>query len=206
MCAALLLAATGCTTHADNTKGAAKRPTPPVVVASAFQQDIPLEIRAIGNGEAYSSVAIKSRVAGELMKVSIQEGADVKKGDLLFQIDPRPFEHQIDQIKATIAKDIAAEKQAVAAAARERSTAQNARSQANRYAELAKAGVVSREQNEQYDTNAQAAEDAVRADEANIAAAQEAVKVDRARLSDAELQLSYTTIRAPSPAVPVTSI
>ncbi|HWB86432.1 MAG TPA: efflux RND transporter periplasmic adaptor subunit [Bryobacteraceae bacterium] len=187
---------TGCTSEADSVRKSPKA-APPVVLATATVQDVPIEVRAIGNGEAYSSVAVKAQIAGQLMKVYFKEGADVKKGDMLFQIDPRPLQNQIAEMKATIAKDQATEQQAEAAASRDRSTAENARAQAGRYANLFKQGIVSREQNDQLTSAAQSAEDAVRADEANLAAAKQNTRVDESKLKDAELQLSYTSIVSP---------
>jgi multidrug efflux system membrane fusion protein len=116
---------------------------------------------------------------------------------MLFQIDPRPFEHQVQQARATLAKDLASVSQAEAALARDRSTAANAQVEAARYLDLFRSGVASREVNDQYQTAAKAASDVVRADEANVGVARETAQEDRARLADAELQLSYTKIVAP---------
>src|SRR3990172_9011965 len=80
-----------CITCSSCSKG---KPTPPrtvpVVAGSADQKNIPLQLKVIGNVEAYNSVSIKPLVGGEVEGVYFREGQDVKKGDLLFKIDPRP--------------------------------------------------------------------------------------------------------------------
>src|SRR5687767_15919743 len=98
-----------------------------VRTASVSRQDMPVEIRAIGNVEAYASVAVKSRVAGQLMRVHVQDGQDVRKDQLLFEIDPLPFEAQLRQAEANLARDRAMEKQAAAAISRSQSQAKQAR-------------------------------------------------------------------------------
>src|SRR5437764_3478975 len=77
----------------------------PVMVATATQKDMPVEIQVIGNVEAYSTITVKAQVGGELTKVYFHEGDYVKKGDQLFTIDPRPFENAVNQSLATVAKD-----------------------------------------------------------------------------------------------------
>lgn len=116
----------------------------PVTIAQVTQKDVPLQIRAIGNVEPYSVVSIKALVAGELTKVEFKEGQDVKKGDLLFVIDPRPFEAslkqaeanlgrdktQVQQAEANLAKDMSQVKQAEANLARDLAQLRNAQEQA----------------------------------------------------------------------------
>src|SRR5213592_3087841 len=99
------LAIAGCSTNkaATGAKGAA--PPAPVSVAQAVSKTVPLELQAVGNVEAYSTVTIKAQIGGELTQVHFQEGADVKKGDRLFVIDPRPYESQVTQAEANLAKD-----------------------------------------------------------------------------------------------------
>src|SRR5262245_48438002 len=79
--------------------------TTPVNVAKAISRSVPLEIQAVGNVEAYSTITVIAQVGGELREVAFQEGASVKKGDKLFVIDPRPFESQVAQAEANIVKD-----------------------------------------------------------------------------------------------------
>src|SRR5271157_3084384 len=74
--------------------------TVPVMVSEVKTQTVPVTIRNIGNVEPYSTVGIKSRIAGQLVKVNFKEGQDVKQGDLLFVIDPRPYEAALRQVEA----------------------------------------------------------------------------------------------------------
>ncbi|OGW47929.1 MAG: efflux transporter periplasmic adaptor subunit, partial [Nitrospirae bacterium GWC2_57_9] len=141
----------------------------PVVAESADKKNVPLQIRTIGNAEPYNSVQIKALVGGEVEGVYFREGQDVKKGDLLFKIDPRPYE--------------AALKQAEAALARNAAQAKNAEEQAKRYAILVEKDYVARDQYDQIRANADALAAAVEADKANV--------------ETARLQLSYCTIRSP---------
>jgi multidrug efflux system membrane fusion protein len=141
----------------------------PVVVATAVQKSVPTQIRAVGNVEAYSTVAIKSQVTGVIYKIHFKEGDDVKKDQLLFTIDPRPFEAAVKQAEANLARDNA--------------QLNNARDQAKRYAELVDKQYVSREQYDQIRTNADAA--------------QAVVEADRAAVDNAKVQLSYCYIYSP---------
>jgi len=141
----------------------------PVVVATALEKTVPVELRAIGNVQAYNTVQVKTQVPGELTGVFFKEGDDVKQGQLLFTLDPRTFEAELKRQEATLARD-----QAEAA---------NARAQATRYAKLVEEGVVAREQYDQYRTQAEAMEAAAQA--------------DRNAVENARLRLAYTKIYAP---------
>jgi len=141
----------------------------PVTVAVAEQKDIPIQIRTIGNVEAYSTVSVKTRVEGELSRVYFKEGQEVKKGDMLFMIDPRPFKASLTQFEATLARDTAQMKKA--------------ESDSRRHEELFKSGVVSKEEIDLYRTNLEAFMATVRA--------------DKAAIENARLQLGYCHIRSP---------
>src|SRR6185436_17270623 len=80
-------------------------PPAPVKVAVAETRDVPVLLDGVGTVTARSSVAVKSRVSGELSKVHFQEGQEVKKGEKLFSIDPRPFEASLAQNEASMARD-----------------------------------------------------------------------------------------------------
>jgi multidrug efflux system membrane fusion protein len=149
--------------------GRARGETVPVLVATAVQKSVPTQIRAVGNVEAYSTVAIKSQVTGVIYKIHFKEGDDVKKDQLLFTIDPRPFEAAVKQAEANLSRDNA---QLV-----------NSREQVKRYAELVDKEYVSKEQYDQIRTNADAA--------------QAVVEADRAAVDNAKVQLSYCYIYAP---------
>jgi len=157
---------TGCSGNA-----AAPPPPPPVSVTSAtvVQKTMPLQVRAIGSVEAYSNVSVKTQITGELTGVFFKEGDDVKKGQLLFTLDRRPYE-------ATL-------KQAEAALARDQAQLANAQSQQNRYDSLYKAGVVSKEQFDQM--------------QMNFEAMNAAVIADKAAIENAKVQLIYCSIYSP---------
>ncbi len=164
----VVLAGCGKKPAGDSKKGAARQLTP-VVVAQVVQRDIPVEVRAIGNVEAYSTIQLKAEVSGELQKVHFKEGQAVTKGQLLFEVDPRPAQEAIRQLEANLAKDSA--------------TAANAKADASRYGELFKQGIVARQQFEQVTATAQALEAALDA--------------DRAAITNAQLQLHYTQVYSP---------
>ncbi len=169
----------------------------PVFVSKAISKSVPIEIQAIGNVEAYSTVAVKAQVGGELTIVDFNEGADVRKGDRLFVIDPRPYEAQVTQAEATLARDKAQLQSAQANLSRDQAQEEYARSQAKRYSELLQKGILPKESSEQTDTQAKAAAEAVRADHAAIESMQANLMADQAALDRAKLQLEYCTIRSP---------
>ena len=105
MCTGIVLALVlvGCQRAGEPAKGAGGgggkgkgAPPSPVVVAEVKQQQIPLAIRAIGNVEAFSVVEVRSQVSGPISKVLFEEGQDVRQGQVLFEIDPRPFQQTIE--------------------------------------------------------------------------------------------------------------
>jgi multidrug efflux system membrane fusion protein len=186
------------------TSGCSSQPVPPpqmpavpVTTAVATQRDLPIQLRAIGNVESYSSIPVKAQASGELMSIHFTEGQDVKKGQLLFEIDRRPYDQALRQAEANLNRDIAQEKQAEANLARDQAQAQNARAQAARYAKLAEDKVVSREQNDQMKTAATAADESARADQAAIESARAANQADKAAVETARLNLEYCDIRSP---------
>ncbi len=141
----------------------------PVNASSAVKKAVPELITAVGTAEPINSVAVKSRVDGQLLHALVKDGDAVKAGQLLFRIDPRSFQAQIEQVRAAQAKD-------------EVQLAQ-ARSEEKRYQELVKRGLVSKEQYQQMAT----ARDV----------AQAMLKLDAANLASAQLLLDYSQIRAP---------
>jgi multidrug efflux system membrane fusion protein len=141
----------------------------PVKVAAAVQKAVPVQLQAVGAVEAYATVSIKSRVDGELIRVHFREGQDVKKGDLLFTIDPRPYEASMREARARLERDVA--------------LAEKADLDARRYAELVAKNYVSSDKYEQFRANAEALR-------ATVAA-------DRATLERAQLNLEYCYIKAP---------
>ncbi len=163
-----VLLLSGCASK-DQAQAAGGRPAAPVVVASVEQRDIPVQIGAIGNVEAYQTVQIRSQVNGQIQKIFFQEGEDVHKDQLLFQLDKRPFQADLEK--------------AIGQMKRDQAQAENSRLQAERYSGLEKQGIVSHEQADQI--RAQAKADA------------SAVDADKAAVDAARVQLLYTDIAAP---------
>src|ERR1051325_5182451 len=167
---AALLALVACGSSKDNTKqGQLRDAAVPVTVAAAVHKDVPVEVKAIGNVEPFSTLSVKSMIAGEIVKVGFSEGQDVSKGSMLFVIDRRPYEAALAQAEGNLAKD--------------RANAANAKAQATRWEALYKEGVVSREQHDQVITQAQAMQEIVTADEAAV--------------QNAKVNLTYCTIKSP---------
>ena len=169
----------------------------PVNVATASLRTVPVEIEVIGNVEAYSTIGIKAQVGGELVTVHFQEGDTVKKGDLLFSIDRRPFEAMVSQAQANLARDTAQLSQARANLARDVASEKYSRAQATRYENLFKQGIISQNQAEQFTSEADTKSEAVKADQAAIQSSQAAIEADKATVSNTQIQLGYTTIRSP---------
>jgi multidrug efflux system membrane fusion protein len=144
------------------------RPTVPVTVAAVEQRSVPQEISAIGTVTPIQTVAVRGQVSGTLLKVAFQEGDEVQSGQLLFQIDPRPFQAALDMAQANLAKD--------------RAQLVNARQQVTRYQQLVQNNLATEEQFDQLKANADAAEAAIVADSAAV--------------QTARLNLEYTTIKA----------
>ncbi len=222
---AAALASAGCSDRAGGAPPAAAPAAVPVGVATVERKMVPLQVVTVGNVQAYTTVGVKSQIAGQITKVHFTEGREVKRGDLLFTLDPRPFEASLRQNEANVAKDVAQRRQAEAALGQrgaevtqalanlERDLAQmeNARVQEQRYRDLAKKEFIAREQYDQVRTNfaalqavVQASRAAVenarasaRAAEAAVENAQAAIKGNEAMAESARLQLAYTAIRAP---------
>ena len=169
----------------------------PVTVAVASQRDVPVEVQVIGNVEAYAAIGVKAQLGGELTEVHFNEGDYVKKGDLLFTVDPRPFAAALNQAIANNARDQATLGQAQANLARDTTNAKYAASQAARYAQLFQSGVVSKDQAEQLSANSDAAAQAVVADQAAIESARASIGASQAAIETARLNLGYANIRAP---------
>ncbi|HSP05886.1 MAG TPA: efflux RND transporter periplasmic adaptor subunit, partial [Acidobacteriota bacterium] len=143
--------------------------TVPVVVGKVVQKEMPVQLHAVGTVEAVSTVMIKPQAAGLLLSIHFKEGQEVKKGDLLFTIDKRPYEATLAQARANLAKDIA--------------QAKTARELTARYENLVKKDYVTKEQFDQVRTSAEALEASADA--------------DRAEAENAQLQLNYCEIRSP---------
>lgn len=159
----VLLVASGCAKHQEP-----KTQIVPVIAATVQKKTIPIEIKAIGNVEPYFSVTVLSQIDGTLQQTHFKEGDDVKKGQLLFSIDPRPFVESVRQAEAALLQD--------------KRQLEFYESQAKRYTFLVEKGAVDKNTAEQNQT---------------LAATQaEKVKNDRAQLENAKLKLQYCYIRS----------
>jgi multidrug efflux system membrane fusion protein len=174
-----------------------ERPPAPVKISAAVSQDVSSYLDALGKIVARETVAIQPQVSGRIMKIHFTDGANVKRGQLLFTVDPRPFEANLKQAQANLARDGALKKQAEANLAREVAREKWGRTQVDRYRTLVEQGVVASEQYQQlradYDTlhaNTEAARAAVRS-------ADETMKVDAAAIETTKVQLSYCYIHSP---------
>lgn len=172
-------------------------PVVPVSVSKATQESVPTELRVVGTVEASSIVQVKSQVAGQLFKVAFTEGQNVSKGDLLFQIDPRPYQDAQRQAEAAVTRDRAQIVQAEAALARDAAQAKFNQTDAARYAELQKEGLASKSQTDQSKTGADVAREAAHVSQANIDSARAALDADVAAVAAAKLNLDYCDIHAP---------
>ena len=192
--AALLFAACS-----DNAAGKARVQLPPVpvTVGEVLEKTIPVQLTAVGNAMAYTSVGIKSQISGQLVEVRFKEGQDVRKGDLLFVIDPRPFEAALRQAEAALGQRQAEVRQAQAAVERDSAQLENARVQERRYRELVAKELIAREQYDTLNTNMTAMQATVEADRAQVENAKAALQAAQANVDNARLQLAYTTIHAP---------
>jgi membrane fusion protein, multidrug efflux system len=141
----------------------------PVVAEKAVLKDMPIEVTTIGTVEAYTSVSVRAQVTGPLLEAHFKEGDFVRKGQLLFNIDSRPYESDLARAKAALARD--------------KAVAENNRSQAERYKKLLAEGVAPAQQVDSFLSAADAADATVASDEAAI--------------RQAELNLDYCTIEAP---------
>ncbi|MGH9353794.1 MAG: efflux RND transporter periplasmic adaptor subunit, partial [Terriglobia bacterium] len=115
-----------------NTVKPPPRPPVPVMVAAVTEETVPVQLDVIGTGEAYSTVSVKSLVQGEVQRVYFRQGQYVQKGQILYSIDPAPFEAALAQAQANIAKDQA--------------QLQYAAAQDKRYTDMYKQGIVSQDQ------------------------------------------------------------
>ncbi|HWZ44223.1 MAG TPA: efflux RND transporter periplasmic adaptor subunit [Candidatus Saccharimonadales bacterium] len=164
----LALLAAGCSGR-DAVQAAKQAPAAPVTVTMVASRTVPLQLQAIGNVEAISTVSIKPQISGQLMGVHFQDGDFVKKGQLLFTIDRAPFEADLRHAEGMLARDLA--------------QTENARLDAERYKDLGREGVVSRQQ--------------VEATAAAYNALAAAAAADKAAVETAKINLAYTTIYSP---------
>jgi multidrug efflux system membrane fusion protein len=168
---AAILAAAGCAGDdaASGTPAAGGPPPVPVTTAAVVRKSMPLELRVIGSAEAYSTVAIRSQITGQLTSVNFREGDEVNQGQVLFELDRRPLEAALQQAQANLDRDLA--------------QAANAVVQSKRLQDLVDRGISPREQ--------------VETSQTAVAALNATVAADRATVDQATVQLQYATITAP---------
>jgi len=197
----------------------------PVTVAKVTQKTVPVQLQAIGNVQAESTVSVTPQVAGQITGIFFQKGQDVKKGQLLFTLDEQTQlaaiqqargilakdQAQVQQARATLARDQGLVRQAEATLAKDQAQAEYAQAQSTRYNNLYKQGAVSQDQAQQYSTNSRVSAATLQADKEAIANAQAVVQGDQAAIENAqavlsgdlgalknvEVQLSYTKVYAP---------
>lgn len=170
--------------------------TVPVEVAKVTLKNVPVDISVVGNVEAYSVVSIRAQTGGMLTEVRFKEGDYVKKGDLLFVIDRKPLEGQMNSAKANLAKSSALLKQAQAQLLRDTASADYARDQAARYQKGVDQGVFAKEQAEQLKSSAAAQMQILEADRAAIGSAEAQISADQSAINNLNIQLGYTTVEA----------
>jgi multidrug efflux system membrane fusion protein len=144
-------------------------PGQPVVMATAETRDVPIRVSVVGTAQAYATVNVKSRVDGQILSAGFKEGQLVHRGDPLFMLDPKPFQAELDQAKAALARD--------------RAQLESAEKNLARYQELRKEGVYSVQQLETAEATAKSLRGTVQSDQAQIDMAQ--------------LQLGYANITSP---------
>jgi len=166
----LLAPLTACNTHSAS--GAPQSAAPsavPVSAATAGRDDVPIQVKAIGWVEAYASVTIKPQIEGQITEIHFVDGQEVKRGDLLYTIDPRPFVAALWLSEANLLKD--------------KALAEDAEREANRVADLFTRNMAADRERDQARANADAAGAQVQADQAGV--------------ENAKLRLDYCTIRSP---------
>ncbi len=141
----------------------------PITVAKVIQKNVNVPLTVIGNVQAYSTVNVQSLVDGQLLKTGFTQGDFVKKGQLLFQIDPRPFDAALKQAQATLAHDQA--------------QLDNAQNMVKRNKMLSDKGYIAKQDYDQLVSNKLALE--------------ASIKADQAAITSAQLQLNYSTINSP---------
>ncbi|HEV8209869.1 MAG TPA: efflux RND transporter periplasmic adaptor subunit [Vicinamibacterales bacterium] len=169
----------------------------PVVTAKVVTKDVPVDLAAIGNVEAYASISVRSQVTGLLTELSFHEGDLVKQGQVLFSLDRRPFEAALASADANLVRDRALLAQAEAQLARDAANAEYQQLSAERQQQLSQRGIISKDQAEQIRSQADATASVVKADRASIDSARAQLLAQQAAVDSARVSLGYTTIKSP---------
>nr|WP_249792400.1 efflux RND transporter periplasmic adaptor subunit [Bradyrhizobium sp. BRP22] len=153
---------------------AVQAPAPiPVVAATVASGEVPIYLSGVGTVIAYNTDVVRSQIQGQITQITFVEGQTVKAGDLLAQIDPRPYQAEIEQLTANLGRDNA--------------QLENAQANLSRYTQLGNKGY--------------ATPQLVQTQQAQVAQLQSAVKADQAQIDEAKIQLSYTRLTSPIPGV-----
>src|SRR6185503_10442586 len=155
----------------------------PVVTTKVAEKNVPVDLAAIGNVEAYATISVRSQVTGQLQEISFHEGDFVKKGELLFTLDRRPFEAALAQAEAQLVRDA--------------SNAEYQQLTAERQATLTERGIISKDQAQQSRAQADATAAVVKADRAAIESARAQLAAQASAVDAARVNVSYTAIRSP---------
>jgi len=155
--------------HGCSSKEKIAMPPPPVAVASVVAKTVPVQINAVGNVEPYQTISVKAQITGQITKINFREGQDVRKGQLLFELDCRPYVEALKQAEANLARDTA--------------QAKNAEADLQRYTALLEDQFVTRQQYDQVRTN--------------WAALEATLKADKAVVENSRVQIQYCSINSP---------
>jgi len=192
-----LLITCGCQKQQAQTAGPAGPPVMSVSVVQATQESVPTDVRVVGTVEASAVVQVKSQIAGQLESVGFTEGQNVKQGDLLFRIDPRPYEEALHQAEAAVTRDQAQVAQADANLARDQAQTKFSETDAARQEQLNKENLASRMAADQARTTLDVTRATARASEAMVNTARATLASDQSAVAKAKLDLSYCTIQSP---------
>jgi multidrug efflux system membrane fusion protein len=167
------------------------------VTATVAQRDVPVDIAAIGNIEAFTTISVRAQVTGQLTEVLFREGDFVRKGEHLFTIDRRTFQAQLEQAEANLKRDEALLAQAEAQLNRDAANAEFGQVTAERQAQLNERGIISKDQAQQARAAADATAATVKADKAAIESARAQLVAQQAAVENAKVALGYTVITSP---------
>ena len=183
--------------QAEAAPGERKTPAVPVVVEGVTSHDVPIRVQNIGNVLSPKTVGLTSRVGGEIIKVNFTEGQEVQAGDVLIEIDPRPFEMLLKQAEVERDRQMALRDQAQANLQRDKAELENAIKQRDRNQSLVDEGIVARTAFDTLDVRVRALEATVAADESAVQSATQSIRSAATAIEDAKLQFSYCTLTAP---------
>jgi multidrug efflux system membrane fusion protein len=169
----------------------------PVVTSKVTAKDVPVDLAAIGNVEAFASISLRSQVTGIVEELSFHEGDMVKQGQVLVNLDRRPFEAALQMAEANLVRDQALLAQSEAQLARDAANAEYMQLSAERQQQLNSRGIISKDVAEQMRSQADATAALVKADRASIDSARAQLEAQKGAVDAAKVSLDYTTIKSP---------